>query len=409
MEEYDQLIEEASEMSDEKEYAEALEKAFGILREQMPVTPLVTRCVSWLRKDEYPGISCDSTGCWRLTDIQQETAVNTVSNGVVLGDRTASDAAFAAENPDGSVTENSLVSGSGGRSGSQRKGISVTAQMPEAKAAVVQSGDPKMLPQIGSAGSVRLTSQSVTKTSTSPDFIRTSDYYFERTSQPAYLTRQAWVYDAIGENAQRITSLPKYSEVHQTGTGNSSLVRITQDGKFRYLESNRVSADTGVIENLRAEERMGLAEKAVLTASLHSVKESELGDRAAATNEKTKEIQAEIARREKLRKQTRNPNWDGPVLSRSAGSVKGPSGKETYYNLDMSGVISIMRRMGNTDEYWVRDDGCKMLGDYIMCAANLSVHPRGSLVESSLGTCIVCDTGGFASHNSNQLDIAVTW
>jgi hypothetical protein len=154
---------------------------------------------------------------------------------------------------------------------------------------------------------------------------------------------------------------------------------------------------------------MGLAEKAVLTASLHSVKESELGDRAAAAHEKTKEIQAEIARREKLRKQTRNPNWDGPVLSRSAGSVKGPSGKETYYNLDMSGVISIMRRMGNTDEYWVRDDGCKMLGDYIMCAANLSVHPRGSLVESSLGTCIVCDTGGFASHNSNQLDIAVTW
>ena len=32
-----------------------------------------------------------------------------------------------------------------------------------------------------------------------------------------------------------------------------------------------------------------------------------------------------------------------------------------------------------------------------------------SLVESSLGTCIVCDTGGFASGNSQQLDIAVTW
>ena len=87
----------------------------------------------------------------------------------------------------------------------------------------------------------------------------------------------------------------------------------------------------------------------------------------------------------------------------------GPSGKETYYNLNMSGVVSIMRRMGNTDEYWVRDDGCKMLGDYIMCAANLRVHPRGTLVECSLGTCIVCDTGGFASRNSHQLDIAVTW
>ena len=101
--------------------------------------------------------------------------------------------------------------------------------------------------------------------------------------------------------------------------------------------------------------------------------------------------------------------WDGPVLNSINGTIMGPSGKETYYNLDMSGIIEIMRSMGNQDEYWVRSDGCKMLGDYIMCAANLDVHPRGSLVESSLGTCIVCDTGGFAAYNPNQLDIAVTW
>lgn len=101
--------------------------------------------------------------------------------------------------------------------------------------------------------------------------------------------------------------------------------------------------------------------------------------------------------------------WDGPVLTPSAGVVMGPSGKETYYNLDMSGIIQLMRDLGNTDEYWIREDGCKMLGKYIMCAANLDVHPRGSLVESSLGTCIVCDTGGFAAANPNQLDIAVTW
>jgi uncharacterized protein YraI len=106
---------------------------------------------------------------------------------------------------------------------------------------------------------------------------------------------------------------------------------------------------------------------------------------------------------------TASSTWTGPVLTKSAGTVQGPSGKETYYNLNMSGVVSIMRSMGNTDAYWVREDGVKMLGNYIMCAANLSVHPRGSLVESSLGTCIVCDTGSFASSNPNQLDIAVTW
>ena len=170
-----------------------------------------------------------------------------------------------------------------------------------------------------------------------------------------------------------------------------------------------MSPDTGVIDRIHEEEREELAEKAILTASLHSVKENELQDRAADVRAKTDEILAAIAHREMIRTQTRNPNWNGPVLSRGRGSVMGPSGKETYYNLNMSGVVNIMRRMGNMDEYWVRDDGCKMLGDYIMCAANLGVHPRGSLVECSLGTCIVCDTGGFASGNPHQLDIAVTW
>lgn len=106
---------------------------------------------------------------------------------------------------------------------------------------------------------------------------------------------------------------------------------------------------------------------------------------------------------------TTNTNWNGSVLSAASGVNYGPSGKETYYNLDMSGVVSIMRGMGNTGEYWVRADGCKMLGDYIMVAANLSVHPRGSLVPTSLGTGIVCDTGGFAAGNANQLDIATIW
>ena len=44
-----------------------------------------------------------------------------------------------------------------------------------------------------------------------------------------------------------------------------------------------------------------------------------------------------------------------------------------------------------------------------MVAANLGVHPRGSLVETSLGTGIVVDTGGFAEGNPTQLDIAVDW
>lgn len=101
--------------------------------------------------------------------------------------------------------------------------------------------------------------------------------------------------------------------------------------------------------------------------------------------------------------------WNGSRLTAGSGVNYGPSGKETYYNLDMTGVIYMMRCLGNTDEYWVRSDGCKMLGSYIIIAANLSVHPRGSLVQTSLGTGIVCDTGSFAEEDPNQIDIAVTW
>ena len=101
--------------------------------------------------------------------------------------------------------------------------------------------------------------------------------------------------------------------------------------------------------------------------------------------------------------------WTGQRLTPTLGTINGPSGKETYYNLNMSGVIAIMRRMGNTDPYWVREDGCKMLGPYIMVAAHLGLRPRGSLVETSLGTGIVCDTGGFALTNPYQIDIAVNW
>lgn len=97
-------------------------------------------------------------------------------------------------------------------------------------------------------------------------------------------------------------------------------------------------------------------------------------------------------------------------LTKKAGVYYGPSGKETYYNLPMGGVIKYMKQEGYDYEYWVRDDGCKMYGDYIMIAADLSIRPKGTLVETSLGTGIVCDTGTFVySGDSTWIDIAVAW
>ena len=99
-------------------------------------------------------------------------------------------------------------------------------------------------------------------------------------------------------------------------------------------------------------------------------------------------------------------------LTASKGSITGPSGKETYYNLPMGTIVSIMRNKGYTEEeypYWVREDGAKMFGDYVMVAANLQIRPKGTIVETSLGLGIVVDTGGFAVNNPTQLDIATNW
>ena len=99
----------------------------------------------------------------------------------------------------------------------------------------------------------------------------------------------------------------------------------------------------------------------------------------------------------------------GGCLTPSGGVHNGPSGLETYYNLPMDGVIQQARNFGIEGEYWVRDDGVKMYGGYVILACNRDVHPMGTLVETSLGTGISLDTGDFAEGNPTQCDIAVSW
>lgn len=113
------------------------------------------------------------------------------------------------------------------------------------------------------------------------------------------------------------------------------------------------------------------------------------------------------------------PEWrpDAPVperphLTKSGGVFQGPSGKETYYNLPMGRCIEIMRDLEYSVEdypFWIREDGAKMLGEYVMCAASLNLRPKGTIVETSLGMAIVVDTGNFAASNETQLDLATAW
>lgn len=115
------------------------------------------------------------------------------------------------------------------------------------------------------------------------------------------------------------------------------------------------------------------------------------------------------------------PEWrpDAPIperphLTRSGGTFEdGPSGVETWYNLRMGTCISIMRDMGYDTEtypYWIREDGAKMLGGYVMCAANVNIRPKGTVLETSLGMAIVVDKCAKAhTDNPYLLDMAVDW
>ena len=231
-----------------------------------------------------------------------------------------------------------------------------------------------------------------------------SSYQFDKEDVVVYLLQAAEVKAEPSEDAESIASLEKYSSIRLTGSNQLQYWEVRVGGTIGYLDSSLITREQAEIEALREDD----IRKEENEAQSKQEQEETLGEKTSeARDEWAQAIRDE--RRQELANQTRSLNWNGPVLSRSKGSVYGPSGKETYYNLNMSGCVRNMNRRGYYYDVWVRNDGCKMFGDYIMCAANLGVHPFGSLVECSLGTCIVVDTGGFAAGNPNQLDIAVTW
>lgn len=113
------------------------------------------------------------------------------------------------------------------------------------------------------------------------------------------------------------------------------------------------------------------------------------------------EEQKKQATQQSQQNQSYNAPSGGDVLTPSKGTVWFNGHKETYYNLDMSGVIANAHAMGLQGEYWVRGDGVKMFGGYVIVAAQL---PKGTVVATSLGTGIVLDYCPAGTY-----DLAVTW
>lgn len=96
------------------------------------------------------------------------------------------------------------------------------------------------------------------------------------------------------------------------------------------------------------------------------------------------------------------PQGNG-ILTPSAGRVWFNGHQETYYNLDMTGVVSNAHALGITGDYWVNENGCKMLGSYIMVAS--SDYTKGTVISTSLGAGIVVDY----CPTSGVVDIATVW
>ena len=105
-----------------------------------------------------------------------------------------------------------------------------------------------------------------------------------------------------------------------------------------------------------------------------------------------------------------------PAMGRNRYTVRRADGilierQETYYDLDMSGVMLIAARECGVEPYYtVREDGVKVDQDgYVLVAADLDRYPRCSVVDTSLGAGKVYDTGTFVFSNQEQFDLATDW
>ena len=193
------------------------------------------------------------------------------------------------------------------------------------------------------------------------------EYIFVPENVTMYVSQDTELKNIPSDKGTAASTATKNQEIQLTGSNDEKYWRVSVEGTTYYIDHEELSS------------------KKSSTAAASTTKE------AAVT------YTAPVAA------------WSGAALNPSSGTIAGPSGKETYYNLNMNGVVNIMRASGNNDKYWVREDGVKMLGDYVMVAADLSIRPRSSLIQTSLGMGIVCDTGGFIYSNPTQLDIAVAW
>ena len=95
------------------------------------------------------------------------------------------------------------------------------------------------------------------------------------------------------------------------------------------------------------------------------------------------------------------------ILTAKLGRVTYNNHVETWYDLPMNRIVERADAYyGMQDVYEVNEDGIKTYNGFVICAADWSVYPYGSLIETSVGTGIVLD---HTQTDSNVIDIATSW
>ena len=210
-------------------------------------------------------------------------------------------------------------------------------------------------------------------------------------------------YGAYNQCPQDLAKPFKVEKVLEYDSSLKSSLEI--DDKIINEINNYLDINTNSPENIISEEKLNRA-NAIASVKLHL--------------EEVKKVMRYKQELERIKKEEEENKWQGQVLTSKLGVVYDtPSGgMETYYDADviskygMNGVVKIMRDLGYSEEkypYYIREDGVRMLGNYVMVAANLDTYPRGTIIETTLGTAIVCDMCENASIVPDQLDVAVNW
>jgi len=93
------------------------------------------------------------------------------------------------------------------------------------------------------------------------------------------------------------------------------------------------------------------------------------------------------------------------VLTAGLGRIQCGNHIETWYDLPMQKVVENAQEVIPC-EYWVRDDGVKMFGQWVIVASHPSVT-RYTLVDTSLGMGIILDR--HTAGDTELYDIATDW